>query len=175
MPGLRSPVPIRKGQFIDTYRGEIITDEEASRREALALDNDALEKTKDFYLFSLDKFRGTEGLYGFIPDEDLYVIDGQFMGGPTRFINHSCAPNLRQFTVSFCRGNPKVYELAFFAIEDIESYTELTFDYKDLDAEDSDDQEHESEAAAPKSSITEKGVAATKCLCGAPNCRGYLW
>lgn len=33
MVGLRCPQDLQKGQFIDTYRGEIITDDEAERRE----------------------------------------------------------------------------------------------------------------------------------------------
>ena len=112
--------------------------------------------------------------YDYIPDSELYVIDGQFMGGPTRFINHSCDPNLRQFTVSFFKGNPKVYELAFFAVEDIEPYAELTFDYRDLDTED-DDTEEEEAGSKKDVAMKEKGASATKCYCGAPNCRGYLW
>ena len=58
----------------------------------------------------------------------------------------------------FYKGNPRVYELAFFALEDILPGTELTFHYGD-GAEDNDDDK----------------PGMTKCLCGAPNCGGYLW
>ena len=77
-------------------------------------------------------------------------------------MNHSCEPNCRQFTVSYNDGDPKVYDLAFFAIHDIPANVELTFDY--LDAEVSE----ETEERKP-----EKG--ATECLCGAEKCRKYLW
>ena len=161
--GLRSPVAIRQGQFIDTYRGEIITDGEATRRELRA------GKGKDSYLFSLDKFQGEEGSPDHIANEDLYVVDGEFMGGPTRFMNHSCDPNCRQFTVSLTRGDIKVYELPFFAIQDIPAGTELTFDYMD----DDDDAPISDEKAM--AIWRERGQQPVLCLCGAENCRRYLW
>ena len=171
--GLRSPDSIQKGQFIDTYRGEIITNEEADQREEAA--RAASDKTtiqgmevdnfsKDSYLFELDKFAE------YIEEGEAYVVDGQYKGGPTRFLNHSCNPNLRQFTVSFSRGNPKVYDLAFFAREDIPAFTELTFDYHDLDEPDEDLDEDGLENVQ-----REKGIRATTCQCGEENCRGYLW
>ena len=161
--GLRSPVNIRKGQFIDTYRGEIITDAEATIRENRA------NRGKDSYLYSLDKFRGEEGDHTFIPDEDLYVVDGEFMGGPTRFLNNSCNPNCRQFTVSLHHGDKKVYELPFFALEDIPAGTELTFNYTD---DDNDNPISDQEA---RRLTKEKGHEPTRCLCGERNCRRYLW
>ncbi|MCJ1388656.1 hypothetical protein MMC18_001505 [Xylographa bjoerkii] len=167
-PGLRSPSPIRKGQFIDTYLGEVLTDADATRREASVL------KGKDSYLYSLDKFRGLDGEPGFLPDEELYVVDGQFMGGPTRFINHSCEPNCRQFTVSNVRGDTKVYALAFFALEDIPAWTELTFDYVDREEEDGEEEEEVNEGNV-EALERERDKQATKCLCGARGCRKYLW
>ncbi|MCJ1284698.1 hypothetical protein MMC26_004034, partial [Xylographa opegraphella] len=143
--GLRSPCPIRKGQFIDTYLGEVLTDADATLRESLS-------KGKDSYLYSLDKFRGVDGEAGFLADKDLYVVDGQFMGNPTRFLNHSCAPNCRQFTVSNVRGDTKVYALAFFALEDIPAWTELTFDYVDRD------EEEEEEGGEEEVPVTEGNV-----------------
>ena len=161
--GLRSPVDIRKGQFIDTYRGEVITDAEATLRENRA------DRGKDSYLYSLDKFRGEEGDHDFIPDEDLYVVDGEFMGGPTRFLNHSCDPNCRQFTVSLHRGDNKVYELPFFALEDIPAGTELTFNYTD------DDEEAVITDQEARRLTKAKGHEPTRCLCGERKCRRYLW
>ena len=155
--GLRCPLPLRRGQFVDTYRGEIITDAEASRRETLAREDPA-SASKDSYLFTLDKFQGEPEAYGFIPDNELYLIDGQFQGGPSRFINHSCDPNLSVFSVSYYRGNPKIYELAFFALRDIEPWTDLSFRYRNVGESPPDDDQKK-----------------TECLCAADNCIGYLW
>ena len=154
--GLRSPVAIKKGQFIDTYRGEVITDAEATRREKNNLG-------KDSYLYSLDKFKDDPDYP--LADEDVFVVDGEHMGGPTRFVNHSCDPNLRQFTVSLTRGDRKVYELPFFALADIPPFTELTFDYKGSEDAGSDEEEDEHD----------ESHAVIRCKCGAASCRKVLW
>lgn len=148
--GLRCKEDLHEGQFIDTYRGEIITDAEATWREK------ASSKAKASYLYSLDKFQESEGLN----DEDIYVVDGEFMGGPTKFLNHSCEPNCRQYTVSYNKHDPRVYDIAFFACRFIKAGEELTFDY--LDKEEGDPVEEPGEGAVP-------------CLCGAEKCRKWLW
>lgn len=147
--GLRCKQNLYQGQFIDTYRGEVITDEEATRRENTS------SKAKASYLYSLDKFAESEEL-----EHEPYVVDGEFMGGPSKFMNHSCEPNCRQYTVSFNKHDPYVYDIAFFACEDIPAYTELTFDY--LDKEEGEEMEDPGEDAIP-------------CLCGAAKCRKWLW
>ncbi|KAF2706688.1 SET domain-containing protein [Pleomassaria siparia CBS 279.74] len=149
--GLRCKTKLYEGQFIDTYRGEIITDAEATRRE-----DSANTKAKASYLYSLDKFAESEGL----EPEDCYVVDGEFMGGPSKFINHSCEPNCRQYTVSYNKHDCRVYDIAFFACRDIAKGEELTFDY--LDKEDEEEMENPGEDAIP-------------CLCGAKKCRKWLW
>lgn len=149
--GLRCKTTLTEGQFIDTYRGEVITDAEATRREEAAT-----SKTKASYLYSLDKHAEAEGLR----PEDIYVVDGEFKGGPTKFMNHSCEPNCRQYTVSYNKHDMRVYDIAFFACRDIPAGEELTFDY--LDKEDADE-------------IEDPGPDAVPCLCGKPKCRKWLW
>ena len=90
------------------------------------------------------------------------MVDGEFMGGPTKFINHSCEPNCRQYTVSYNKHDCKVYDIAFFACRDIRAGEELTFDY--LDKEDVEGEE-----------IKAPGKDAIACRCGAAKCRKYLW
>ncbi|KAI4616372.1 uncharacterized protein J4E87_008638 [Alternaria ethzedia] len=148
--GLRCKQDLHEGQFIDTYRGEVVTDAEATRRETSS------SKAKASYLYSLDKFAESEGL----KEEDLYVVDGEFMGGPTKFINHSCDPNCRQYTVSYNKHDPRVYDIAFFARRFIPKGEELTFDY--LDKEEGEEMDEPGEGALP-------------CLCGVKNCRKWLW
>lgn len=139
--GLRSPDPIRAGQFIDCYLGEVITRETADKREEAS-------KNGLSYLFSLDFL---------VDDEDIYVVDGQKMGSPTRFMNHSCNPNCKMFPVSRHHGDERLYDLAFFSLRDISPMTELTFDYN------------------PGWEPRKIEPNAVKCLCGEKNCRGQLW
>ncbi|KAF0991659.1 hypothetical protein HZS_3163 [Henneguya salminicola] len=53
-------------------------------------------------------------------------IDATLIGGVARFINHSCSPNLasRKWSVG---GYTRI---GFFALCDISTESELTFDYK---------------------------------------------
>lgn len=156
--GLRCPEPLRKGQFIDTYVGEVVTDAEADRREEEAR---AVGGSKGSYLFGLDKF--TDGQNVVV--EQCFVVDGQFMGGPTRFINHSCDPNVQMHTVSYNKNDYYVYDLAFFAAENIPANTELTFDYLDKEEANNDGDVESSQQKQTR----------VECRCGAENCRGYLW
>lgn len=151
-----------RGEFIDTYLGEVITNEETDRREAKA------GKDKASYLYSLDKFVGD---HDELTEDTCFVVDGQYMGGPTRFINHCCEPNCRQYTVSYNKHDLRVYDLAFFAYEDIKAGTELTFDYMDKDEEEEEDVIRKREEAANDPENVDK----RPCNCGANKCRGYLW
>lgn len=158
--GVKCNEPLIQGEFIDTYLGEVITDEETDRREA------AGPKDKASYLYCLDKWADEIG-----GEDKCYVVDGQHMGGPTRFINHSCEPNIRQFTVSYNKYDMQIYDLAFFAIEDIPAGKELTFDYMDRD------EEEEEDALITRAKLESDPANARKprCNCGAKKCRGFLW
>ncbi len=151
--GVRSSKDIKKGQFVDCYLGELLTAKEAQARR----DQATSSQQKDVYMFALDKFTDKnskdERLTG-----DPYDIDGEFYSGPTRFINHSCSPNLRIFAVVKHVADRPLHGLAFFALEDIDRYTELTFDY--LDGVTSGSSEENKQK---------------KCLCGAKKCRGYIF
>ncbi|KAI0541277.1 histone-lysine N-methyltransferase [Xylaria digitata] len=157
--GVRCTVDIKKGQFVDKYIGEIITAEEAARRRARS----HIAQRKDIYLFALDKFSNPDSF-----DERLrgppLEVDGEFVSGPTRFINHSCDPNLRIFARVGDHADKHIHDLAFFAARDIPRGEELTFDYVD-GVDDS-----EMDALDP-----EKQKDMARCLCGSKKCRGYLW
>ncbi|KAI1430393.1 SET domain-containing protein [Xylaria sp. FL1777] len=157
--GVRSPVDIKKGQFVDKYMGEIITATEATRRRAQS----HIAQKKDVYLFALDKFSDPDSLDPRLRGPPLEV-DGEFISGPTRFINHSCDPNLRIFARVGDHADKHIHDLAFFAARDISRGEELTFDY--IDGVDDSDMD----ALDP-----EKQKDMTRCLCGSKNCRGYLW
>lgn len=150
------------GEFIDTYIGQVITAAEADRRE------DAVGiKNKSSYLYVLDKFVGERG----VTLENCFIIDGEHMGGPTRFINHSCEPNCRQYAVSYNKNDLRVYDIAFFAYDNIRKGTELTFDYQDRDEMETEDVLKERERNVNDPEYHDK----IPCNCGTEKCRGYLW
>ena len=68
--------------------------------------------------------RGGHSAYRMMVD-NLTVIDGIDSGHPSRFINHSCDPNLE--CQRWCVGHQT--RVGFFAARDIERGAELTFDY----------------------------------------------
>jgi [histone H3]-lysine9 N-trimethyltransferase SUV39H len=154
--GLCCKRDLKRGEFVDCYSGEVITNEEADRREHMA------NKGKESYLFSLDKFAD---LLTDEQREHMRVVDGEFMGGPVRFINHSCEPNCRQYVVSFNKNDHFLYSLAIFAVEDIPAGTELVYDYIDLDEQDEDDSQTELQVVSDS----------IPCLCGSGKCRRWLW
>lgn len=84
------------------------------------------------------------------------------MSGPTRFINHSCDPNMRIFARVGDHADKHIHDLALFAIKDIPKGTELTFDY--VDGVSNDGEEPEGDVGHM-----------TRCLCGSKKCRKFLW
>ncbi|CZT01536.1 related to Histone-lysine N-methyltransferase, H3 lysine-9 specific dim-5 [Rhynchosporium agropyri] len=163
--GVRTTEDIKRGQFVGCYVGEIITSTEARRRREAG----SHLTHKDVYLFALDKFSDPDSqdprLQG-----DPYEIDGEFFSGPTRFINHSCDPNLRIFAVVTDHANKPFHGLAFFALRDIDKDSELTFDYTDGVSDRKDDRGLDELTDEERANIV-----LTRCLCGADNCRGYLF
>jgi histone-lysine N-methyltransferase SUV39H len=157
--GVRCPVDIKKGQFVDRYLGEIITSEEADRRRAEA----TVSQRKDVYLFALDKFYDPDSPIDLLRMPPLEV-DGEWMSGPTRFINHSCEPNMRIFARVGDHADKHIHDLALFAIRDIPAGEELTFDYID-GVEDQENDAHD----------VDKVKDMTECKCGTKSCRGFLW
>ena len=149
--GVRSSKPVYKGQFIDNYLGEVISEKELERREKLT---DA--KTPS-YLFRLDWFTPESN--------DNYHIDGKNFGSATRFVNHSCEPNCYIVPVMMNHADRKVYRLSFFATKNIPPMGELTIDYNPQEAV---KQEEASDEA-------DLDPGATRCQCGASKCRGRLW
>ena len=154
---MRSTQTIKKGQFVDCYLGEVITAEEAERRRHRS----TVSQHKDVYLFALDKFTNPGSLDPRLKGPPLEV-DGEFMSGPTRFINHSCDPNLRIFARVGDHADKHLHDLALFSLCDIPSGEELTFDYVDGVADD-------------RESATQDPEHMTRCLCGSKKCRKFLW
>ncbi|KIX07283.1 uncharacterized protein Z518_01936 [Rhinocladiella mackenziei CBS 650.93] len=151
--GVRSSQDIVKGQFIESYLGEVITEDELLRRE------DIVEEDDPSYIYSLDWFENA----------DQYHVDGKYFGTPMRFVNHSCNPNTKSFTVQIHKGDKKVYYLAFFAIKDIKARVEIRIDYWGAAAANFDEGDHDQSADG------ELAEGLVRCRCGEKNCRKTLW
>ncbi|RIA87618.1 hypothetical protein C1645_433491 [Glomus cerebriforme] len=104
--GLRTKVPVRKGQLIIEYRGEVISHETAMQRM------ETLYKNRRHSYF-LDYEKGE-------------VLDGGSRGTEARFINHSCAPNCH---IEKWRAPQGELFVGVFASRNIAARTELTYDY----------------------------------------------
>lgn len=143
--GARTLTAVPKGKVMGTYTGKLV------RRE----DIDNLPHEHHGYLFDLDctEIKDDENL------GEKYTVDSYFCGNWTRFVNHSCSPNMAVFSVVYDTipivNMPYV---AFVACRDIPAGTELTIDYQPYWDEDM--------------SPTAKR-AAERCKCGSRQCRGW--
>lgn len=160
--GVRCPVPVVKGQFIDTYLGELITTIELDEREAV---RDTAYSNPTSYTFTLDRFKDElneerEGK----PKIPIYQVDATKFGCPTRFMNHSCEPNCRVYPSLIRLADLRVYNLAFFAIRDIHANEEMTIDYDPEGAGTIWDENDFKDEPDMK-----------WCHCGTPTCRKLLW
>ncbi|KAJ1285879.1 hypothetical protein BS78_03G312200 [Paspalum vaginatum] len=160
--GLRSWDAVRAGSFICEYVGEVIDD---------ASDN--LNDDEDDYIFQT-LCPGEKTLkwnYGpeLIREQSTYVsadtfeplpikISAKRMGNISRFMNHSCAPNVFWQPVQFDHEDHHHPHIMFFALKHIPPMTELTYDYGDIGT-------GSSGVPSPR---------AKNCLCGSSNCRGFF-
>ncbi|KAK6353760.1 hypothetical protein TWF730_008187 [Orbilia blumenaviensis] len=167
--GLRCPIDLDAGQFIDRYTGEVITEQEAERRTKIQ-ENRGLT-----YLFDLDKFveedeeeeesedgekNGSENAEA--TKKEVFCVDGADYGGVTRFINHSCEPNMMVHAVTHNRSDLRTYDLALFTSRKIPAGEELTFEYVRNDSWKPGDPIPEDKMKFP-------------CYCGTKKCHGWLF
>ncbi|XP_070969827.1 histone-lysine N-methyltransferase ASH1L-like isoform X1 [Oncorhynchus clarkii lewisi] len=103
--GIRTKEPLRSGQFIIEYLGEVVSEHEFRSR-------------------MMEQYFSHSGQYCLNLDSGM-VIDSYRMGNEARFINHSCEPNceMQKWSVN------GVYRIGLFALKDMSSGTELTYDY----------------------------------------------
>ena len=126
--GLYANEEFKRDEFVQEYIGEVIDNEECEKRLKIMYQHD-----EHFYI---------------IKSSSSTLIDATHRGGPARFVNHSCAPNLR---VEEWHIGGRV-RLGLFANDNIPRGSELTFDYN----------------------LKTFGPKKKACLCGATNCRGSL-
>lgn len=156
--GVRTLEPIPRGMFVCEYAGEVISFDEARRRQLAQRSED------NNYIIAVREHAGT----GSVTET---FVDPAVVGNVGRFLNHSCQPNLYMQPV---RVHSVVPRLALFAGRDIDAQEELTFDYSggysnqppvELPSTQRD--------AAVKASRTE-GLQRKECHCGASSCVQFL-
>ena len=103
--GIRTTEPIKSGEFILEYIGEIVSDQLFKKRMTERYGND-----QHHYSLKIDS-----GM----------VIDGYRVANEGRFVNHSCEPNceMQKWAVN------GYYRVCMFALRDIDPNEELFYDY----------------------------------------------
>ena len=99
--GVFSAAPLKKGEVLIEYVGEVITWKKALRRHP----HDPKDPDHTFY-FHVD---------------DKHVIDAKFGGNAARWINHACTPN--------CEADEIDGRIFIKALRTIKPDTELFYDY----------------------------------------------
>jgi len=173
MWGLKTRVFIPANALVLEYCGEVITKKEADRR------GEKYDSVNCNYLFDLNKHAEIEKVdystnkiilnidgvcetrsankHKDISENFPLAIDAFFYGNHSRFVNHSCSPNMVAIAVHTENRNILLPRIVFFALKDIHPGEELTIDYN----------------CAPLKDL--KHADLLICLCGAPNCRGYVY
>lgn len=140
--GIRTLETLKRGSFVGVYSGELISVSESRRREddtyLFNLANSQIvyvrdeqnqnivEPSSDVQANTDDQQNGSDQ-----DGEDSFVCDAKYYGNFTRFINHSCEPNvigIRSFTKHHDSRFPYI---AFFTNKEIPANNELTLNYGD--------------------------------------------
>uniref|UniRef100_A0A7C9CQX8 [Histone H3]-lysine(4) N-trimethyltransferase n=1 Tax=Opuntia streptacantha TaxID=393608 RepID=A0A7C9CQX8_OPUST len=142
--GVRACESILRGTFVCEFVGEVIDIQEANRRHK------RYGKAGCYYFYDVGThMRLMNDLMG---SQENYVIDATKYGNVSRFLNHSCSPNLVSQLVLVESMDFQFAHVGFYAKHDIAAGEELTYDYRD---------ELQPGEGSP-------------CLCGASTCRGRL-
>ena len=101
---------------------------------------------------SIYKSRGYKHDY-FQPIKNNMILDAQMVGNNGRYANHSCTPNSSVVRVQIKQSG--VYVAFIAARKKIKRAEEITMDYKWYKS-------------------TTEAINLSECLCGSPNCRGFM-
>ena len=137
--GMKTLEDIPSRTFVSEYIGEIIGEREANRRRQARIE----ANLKENYIFSIKEQT--------VSNLKITVIDASQKGNLSRFINHSCTPNLDIVLVRYDTPLPR---LALFANRDINKNEELSYSYGSLEND------------VHNGPLT--------CYCGSQHCFGYL-
>ncbi|KAJ7920940.1 hypothetical protein B0H13DRAFT_1604908, partial [Mycena leptocephala] len=150
--GARTSDVLVRGQVLGLYTGCVSFRREKAHK---------LFGKRASYIFELD----IDEEPGDSP-RDAYSVDAFHCGNWTRFINHSCSPNVQVIAVAYDTVDDDTpYVLAFVAIEKICPGTELTLDYSPAKQGAWERKKYKDEARVKKQ---------PRCLCGTKECRGWM-
>lgn len=119
---VRAGEAIARGTFVCEYVGEVLNDVEANKR------GERCDSNGCSYLYDIDAHMdGARGMNeGTVP----YVIDATRYGNVSRFINHSCSPNLVNYLVLVESMDFQLGHVGFYASRDIAVGEELAYGYR---------------------------------------------
>ena len=141
--GVFAATDMLKGTFVAEYTGEILSLTMA--RERLK----GLQPSDSCYVVIFREHLASANVV-------CTCIDASYHGNISRFINHSCAPNLLMVAV---RTDSVVPRLCLFTCQDVKAGEEICFSY------------FSSSGGIDRSSIA---LGKRPCLCGASDCVGFL-
>ncbi|KAH0971318.1 hypothetical protein GBA52_023474 [Prunus armeniaca] len=142
---VRAGEAILRGTFVCEYIGEVLDELEANDRR------NRYGKDGCGYLYEVDAH--INDMSRLVEGQVNYVIDSTNYGNVSRFINHSCSPNLVNHQVLVESMDSQRAHIGLYANRDIALGEELTYDYR-------------------YKLLPGEGYP---CHCGASTCRGRLY
>ncbi|MCJ1469168.1 hypothetical protein MMC07_007801 [Pseudocyphellaria aurata] len=200
--GLRCPQDLQKGQFIDTYRGEIITNDVADRREKTRPAQD--KYFMNFDKHTLDRMMTPEELEAILPKKLYIEIKRQVQRGlyetetfnddDDQEVEHWLNPLYRppyvcdglnhggptKFMNHSCDPNCRVFTASYnHADEDIYDIAFFATEFipagTELTFDYKDEEDRDIITDEMADAIEAKnGYRPLRCLCGTKSCRGYF-
>ncbi|XP_059645176.1 histone-lysine N-methyltransferase SUVR5 isoform X2 [Cornus florida] len=142
---VRAGEAILRGTFVCELIGEVIDEQEANKRR------NRHDREGCRYFYDVDAH--INDMSRLIEGQVPYVIDATDYGNISRFINHSCMPNLVNHQVLVEGMDSQLVHIGLYASQDIAVGEELTYDYR-------------------YKLLPGEGCL---CHCGTSNCRGRLY
>ncbi|ELU03165.1 hypothetical protein CAPTEDRAFT_112305, partial [Capitella teleta] len=160
--GLRAAEDIVQNSFVCEYAGELLT-HEVARDRTRKLTNVDLN-----YIIAVHEGVGKDA------EPRATYVDPTFIGNVGRFVNHSCSPNLYMVPV---RVKNNIPHISLFALRDIRTGEELTYDYSGDIRRDkliltNGHVKTDHVTSPPK--VNEVTTQRKPCHCGSSNCCGWL-
>ncbi|GBG76491.1 hypothetical protein CBR_g22240 [Chara braunii] len=118
---VRAAEAIPRGTFVCEYIGEVVNDREANRR------GERYDQVGCSYLYDIDVHLDPPAYRN---RARPFVIDATKYGNVSRFINHSCQPNLVNYQVLVESMDVRLAHVGLYANCDIQAGDELAFDYR---------------------------------------------